>query len=265
MAKITSIKLNNKAFTPQATNSLLSKLSKQTTQVNETITLAVSVAVAHAGIHSNLTPLITIFDQFRLQSGKLNKQGRLIKAYVQAYYKAVDFDNVDRPAFKLVKTPVEGEEKGKTALKPISQTSRLYFLTGNKGENGKPERASLATDYAGLPSYGEWLANETQTEAKPTPKATVSSVKRRITALADLLNDFHGDVEPDAFKEIQDAAKAIFAQVQSMTVKTNVDVEQVALQGATVDADPKADNLTNEPIGGKKGFKVHASAGRKVA
>lgn len=265
MAKITSIKLNNKSFTAQATNILLAKLSKQTTQVNETVTLAVSVAVAHAGIHSNLTPLITLFDQFRLQSGKLNKQGRLIKGYVQAYYKAVDFDNTDRPAFKLVKTPVEGEEKGKTELKPISPTSRMYYLTGEKGENGKPARASLATDYAGLPAYGEWLASEKQAESKPTPKATVSSVKRRITALADLLNDFHGAVEPDAFKEIQDAAKAIFAQVQAMTVKTDVDVEQVTIKGATVDADPKADNLTNEPNGGKRALKSHHSAGRKVA
>ena len=268
MAKVESIKLNNKAFTVRAANQIISSLSKQADKFNANVTTAVSIAVAHAGLHSNLNPLISLFDGFRLKSGKLNKQGRLLKAYTLTYYKALAFDDADKPTFKQVMTPVEGEEKGKKELRPISVNSRGFYLTNEKGENGKQARYRFNDDkrsYTGLPSFGEWLEAETAKEAKEKPKASVSGLKRRLTALADMLDDFDETVEPDTFKEIQDAASAIYKRIHALNVATVVDVMQSALHPLGPDADLTTDNLLNTPNGGKKGHKVHASAGRKVA
>lgn len=268
MAKVDSIKLNNKSFTVRAANQIISSLSKQADKFNANVTTAVSIAVAHAGLHSNLNPLISLFDGFRLKSGKLNKQGRLLKAYTLAYYKALAFDDADKPTFKQVMTPVEGEEKGKKELRPISVNSRGFYLTNEKGENGKQARYRFNDDkrsYTGLPPFGEWLEAETSKETKEKPKASVSGLKRRLTALADMLDGFDENVEPDTFKEIQDAANAIYKRVQQLTVKTAVDPEQSALYPLGPDSDKLADNLLNTPIDGKKGPKNHQSAGRKVA
>ena len=265
---IQSIKINNKSYSIQATTNLIASIVKQSDKLNDTLTIAVSAAVAHAGLYSNLNPLIDLFSNYRLKSGKLNKQGRLLKAYTLTYYKALAFDANDKPTFKLVATPVEGEEKGKTTMQPISVNSRGFYVTGRKGQNGKAERLRFddtATPYAGLPHFAAWLEEEEAKAPKQEAKASVSGLKRRLSALADMLDGFGESVEPATFKEIQDAANAIYKRVQQLTVKTDVDPEQSALYPLGPDSDKSADNLLNTPIDGKKGPKNHQSAGRKVA
>lgn len=272
MATENSVKLNNRAVSMETFTRKVSSLTKNVDKFGDQITDVASIAVAHAALHSNLNPLILMFNSFRLNNGKLNKQGRLIKSYVSTFYKALAFDKQDNVSFKLVRTPVSGGDKGEYTMEPISVTARGLYIVG-KGENGRPEKADIRSEghvYKGLPNYNVWVNSDlNKTEEKAKPTITASAIKRSVHTLADKIKEFKGMATPEQWESIRADVNAIleatYPAVINMSAGTDVDVDQSAIQGGNPNPDPKADNLVNTPIGGKKGIKVHESARGKVA
>lgn len=261
--KATAITLNNSAITVSAITRALSKAAKSHDTYAAEITLAVSAAAAHAGLHGNLNPIRDIFDAYRTKAGRLNKQGVLLKSYTLQHYPALAFNADDVPEFKTVIKQVDGV----SVKSPVSPASRKFWTDGERNEdNGKVNRFDMAEGFTGFTPYAQWLEafNESSAAANEDakPKAiTANQLTKRLEALANALDGAEYKGTAAEWQGVADQAAKLIERIYGMTPTTDVGTEDV-LHPQALDV---PGGVANQPNGGKKGHKEHAAAGKKRA
>lgn len=265
---IKSVTIKDKSYTAARINQLCKSLAHSSDKLNEQITIAVSAAVGHAGLHSNLDPLITLFKGFRLKSGLLNKQGRQIKDYVLTYYRAIAFGDNDALGFKTTTRPIEGATRGEKETLTVGEKTRRMYLTGKKVDGtDKAEKLDMKEDgFTGLPDFADWLADVAKKpaiEAKKS-KVTIGGIRKRLTSLVTAFHDLE-TMTPSERAEFIEHLDRIRSNVEKTKTEANADPDKSGLKTTHPAAKGAKEHTTNEPNGGKRQRKESKHVGGKAA
>ena len=259
-----TIKLNGKGVTPSAITRMIGQATKSSDRYNELVSSIVSSALAHAGLHSNLSPLIEFMDTLKTKRGALSKQGRTIRDYILHHYKVIEITDAGIN-FKKVKVKVEGGDAKETKLQTVDAAKRGNYYTGVRLENGRPEVKRFDSDYKGITPFGEWLTTDYATEDKSKADSNVvtpNQIRRRLESITRMVDgkQYKGTADDWAklLKEVSELSTALL----QMTPTTDIDSENAALNPPAMGVPGGTPNTPND---GKKNVKVHASARGKVA
>lgn len=262
-----NIILNGKAVSPSAITRMIGQATKSSERYNELLTAIVSSALAHAGLHSNLSPLIEVLGTLKTKAGALNKQGRTVRDYILDHYKAIDITADGAVSFKKVTVKVEGGDAKETKQQTISPARRNSYLTGEIKDNGRPETKAFddATGYYGITAYGVWLSTDYAKVEKPeADKNTVTpnQIRRRLESITKMVSGKQYKGTADDWNNLLSEVSALSTALLQMTPITDIDASEAAINPPSMGV---PGGSPNTPIGGKKNPKIHAKANRKVA